>query len=247
MKPCFSLLIAVAMWLGASVSHAAADPDRTVREVQFAKGSTTAVLKGKISGRNYIDYRLRAGAGQRMKVGMQGSNLANYFNVLPPDSGNSGMYNSSISGNNFEVLLPTDGSYTVRVYLMRSAARRNESSNFTLSIAIEGKPLLPVSSKVDAVIPGTNYHAQTTVKCEPPYTKTRECEALVIRRGFDGTATVELRWDKDSKRRILFVKGKPESADVSQEFKYTRNDRGYVVVFNGDERFEIPEALIFGG
>ncbi len=247
MKPRFSMLIAAAVLLWAPVSHAATDTDRTVKEVQFAKGSTTALIKGKITGRSYIDYRLRAGAGQRMKVGMQGSNLANYFNVLPPDSENSGMYNSSTGGNNFEGLLPTDGTYTVRVYLMRSAARRNESSSFTLSVSIEGKPLLPVSSKIDAVIPGTNYHAQTTVKCEPPYTKTRECEALVIRRGFDGTATVELRWDKDSKRRILFIKGKPESADVPQKFDFTRNDRGYIVVFERDERFEIPEALIFGG
>ena len=247
MKTRFSVLIVAAAVLCVPVSRAAADPDRTAMDVQFTKGSTAAVLKGKITGRNYIDYRLRAGAGQRMRVSLQGSNLANYFNVLPPDSENAAMFIEGARDRTFEGLLPTDGTYAIRVYLMRSAARRNESSSFTLSVAIAGKPLAPVSSKIDAVLPGTNYHAQTTVKCEPLFTKTRECEALVIRRGFDGTATVELRWDKDSKRRILFVKGKPESADVPQKINYTPNDRGYVVQFNGAERFEIPEALIFGG
>ena len=38
-----------------------------------------------------------------------------------------------------------------------------------------------------------------------------ECEAYVVRRGFDGTATVELRWqsegNQEMRRRILFVMG----------------------------------------
>jgi hypothetical protein len=97
------------------------------------------------------------------------------------------------------------------------------------------------------VIPGTHYHARTTVKCEPQYTKTRECEALVVRRGFDGTATVELRWDGSGKRRILFVKGIPRSSDDPQQMRFTRKERGWEVIFNGDERFEIPEALVMGG
>lgn len=46
----------------------------------------------------------------------------------------------------------------------------------------------------------------------------RECEAFVIRCGVDGTATVEVR-----------------CGDFS------------VVRFGGDERFEIPDALVSGG
>jgi hypothetical protein len=85
------------------------------------------------------------------------------------------------------------------------------------------------------------------VRCEPRYTKVRECEAGVVRRGRDGTATVELRWDQAGKRRILFVKGKPEAADVPQPMTFTRDERGWKVSFGGDERFEIPEALVSGG
>lgn len=47
-----------------------------------------------------------------------------------------------------------------------------------------------------------------------------------MRRGFDGTATVALRWDGTSARRILFVKGEPKAADVPQAMSFTRNERG---------------------
>ena len=48
-------------------------------------------------------------------------------------------------------------------------------------------------------------------------------------------------------RRILFVKGEPKAADVPQAMTFTRNERGWMVTFNGDEHFEIPEPLVFGG
>jgi hypothetical protein len=37
------------------------------------------------------------------------------------------------------------------------------------------------------------------------------------------------------------------SADVPQPMTFTRSERGWVVIFNEDERFEIPEPLVFGG
>ena len=69
----------------------------------------------------------------------------------------------------------------------------------------------------------------------------------MVRRGFDGTATVELRWDAGRKRRILFVKGEPKAADSAQALTFTRNERGWRVSFDGEEHFEIPEALVYGG
>lgn len=84
-------------------------------------------------------------------------------------------------------------------------------------------------------------------KCEPLYSQVRECEAYVVRRGFDGTATVELHWDGDTKRRILFVKGEPKAADVPQAMTFTHDERGWRVSINNDEHFDIPEALVSGG
>jgi len=221
--------------------------ERIVKPVQFAKGKSSTVIRDRIVGRQFIDYQVPAGAGQRMTVSLKGSKGANYFNLLPPDSPDAAMAIGELLDNRFDGVLPDDGVYTVRVFLMRSAARRNEASDFTLSVGVTGAPLKRVSAKADAVLPGTRYHASTMTKCEPPYSKARDCEAYVVRRGFDGTATVELRWDADRKRRILFVKGEPKAADTPQTMTFTRNERGWSVKFGDDERFEIPEPLVFGG
>ncbi|EXI70689.1 MAG: META domain protein [Candidatus Accumulibacter sp. SK-11] len=234
-------------WAPQQAEAAAADNERVVKPVQFAKGKSSAVIRDRIVGYHYIDYQVRAGAGQRMTLSLKGSNGANYFNLLPPGSEGPAMVQGELLDNRFDSLLPDDGVYTIRVFLYRAAARRGEQSDFTLSVGVTGAPLKPVSAGTDAVLPGTRYHASTTVPCEPAFTRTRECEAFVVRRGFDGTATVELRWDGTWKRRILFVKGEPKAADVPQAMTFTRNERGWRVTFNGDEHFDIPQELVFGG
>ena len=226
---------------------AAGDSERIVRRVQFGKGSSSAVIRERIVGRQYVDHELLAGAGQRMTVSLKASNGATYFNLLPPASRDAAMAIGEQIGNRFDGLLPDDGVYTIRVFLYRAAARRNEASDFTLSIGVTGTPLKPVPAATDAVLPGTRHHASTTTPCEPLYSQARSCEALVVRRGFDGTATVVLRWDGDRQRRILFVKGEPKAADAPQAMSFTRNERGWRVSFNGEEHFEIPEPLVYGG
>lgn len=235
------MLLAVSAWA------VAAGNERTVKPVQFPKGETATTISGSIRGHHFIDYQLRAAAGQTMKINLRGSNRANYFNLLPPGSSEVAMALGDLSGNRFDGLLPDDGVYTIRVFLVRAAARRNEASDFKLSVGIEGVPLKPISAKGDAVLPGTRYNASATVPCSPALTNTRQCEALVIRRSHDGTATVELRWDKNGTRRILFIKGEPKAADVPQAMTFTRNERGWKVMFNADEYFEIPEPLVTGG
>lgn len=228
--------------------RAAADNERSVKEVRFEPGRTSAVIKGSIKGYHYVDYQLRLGAGQTLKASMQGSNLANYFNILPPDSGDVAMYIGQVGANRFEGLLPVEGLYTLRVYLMRSAARRNETSHYTLDVAVTGQPLKPLPEAQDARIPGTPYHASTTLPCTLPYEPdTKRCDAFVIRRSFDGTATVEVRGPKSYLRRVLFIKGKPVAADSTHPMTSSRQGDVTEVRFEQDERLEIPDALITGG
>ncbi len=136
------------------------------------------------------------------------------------------------------------------VYLMRSAARRNESSDYTLTIGVTGKPLVAVPASQDAVIPGTPYHASTPLTCVAnPYaeTKPQQCEGFVIRRGFDGTATVEIKQNGEVKRRILFLNGKPVASDSFESMAVTRQNDVTTVKFDSGELYEIVDALIFGG
>lgn len=94
--------------------------------------------------------------------------------------------------------------------------------------------------------PHLDVHA-TVAACVPPYTSTRACEAQGVCRGFDGTATVLMRWDEGQVRRILFVKGQVVASDAQQAFKATRTADGWLVEFGDGERYEVPEPLVMGG
>lgn len=239
-----SLMLALLPW---SVWSAESNGDRSVKAVAFPKGKTETVIEGRIKGRGYVDHTLRASAGQTLSLQLNSSHRAIYFNLLPPGSSDAAMAIGEFSGNRFDGLLPDDGIYTVRVFLIRAAARRNEAASYTLKVGAGGTALKPLAASLDALVAGTRFHAVARVKCAPAYTPTRECEAGVVRRGIDGTATVALRWDQSGMRRILFIKGEPKAADVAQAMTYTRNERGWVVSFGADESFEIPEPLVFGG
>lgn len=235
------------MLLVSSACVMAADVERIVKPVQFPQGKTSTTLQGSVKGYQTIAYRVPAAAGQTMEINFSSSHLSSYFNLIPPGSSSAAMVIGEFNDNRFKGLLPDDGVYTIQVFLMRSAARRNEVGKFTLSVGVSGAPLKPLAAEVDARLPGTRYHASTTAACEPAYTRTRECQALVVRRGQDGTATVELRWDKNSRRRILFVQGEPKAADVAQAMTFTRDERGWRITFGGEEHFDVPRPLVFGG
>ena len=127
------------------------------------------------------------------------------------------MFVGSTSGNRFSGVLPTDGDYAIRVYLMRNAARRNESAR----LHADRRRQRPGAGG-DA---GGRGRADSRARLSMPRRRSsarcrsrrmiKECDAFVIRRGFDGTATVEVRWGEGLKRRILFVKGKAVAADAT--------------------------------
>jgi hypothetical protein len=64
-------------------------------------------------------------------------NGANYFNIIAPGKADEAMFIGSTSGNQYEGVLPASGDYKVRVYLMRSAARRDEVANYRLEMIID--------------------------------------------------------------------------------------------------------------
>jgi hypothetical protein len=115
--------------------------------VHFKKGESGVTLNGQLQGEQSIDYVLRAGAGQRMKITLETNNRSNYFNVMAPGE-DTAMFIGSTLGDQFEGKLPKDGEYIVRVYLMRNAARRNETAKYTLQVAITGQ----VKSEVTAAV-----------------------------------------------------------------------------------------------
>jgi len=118
----------------------AADAGKGIRteRVQFKKGASSAVVEAKITGDETVDYVLGAKKGQYMNVSMATDNGANYFNIIAPGETDVAMFNGSMGENQFEGTLRASGDYKIRVYLMRSAARRNETAKYRLEMIISG-------------------------------------------------------------------------------------------------------------
>ncbi len=140
-----SIGFSLAACSGGSLAHAQ-ERVRT-EQVQFAAGSSGTTINDSITGYESVLYRVGAEAGQQMKVRLEPSNTATYFNVYVPGRGpgDEALVNSQFTGpmvpelNIFDGVLPISGEYAISVYMMRSAARRNEVSDYFMAISVEGE------------------------------------------------------------------------------------------------------------
>lgn len=225
------------------------------RPLQFAKGASSATVKGSIAGRQTIDYKLRAKGGQTMTVSLKSANAGLAFNVLPPGSKDVAI-EGAIELQDWSGALPADGEYTIRTYLNRAAARRGEKAAYTLTVAIDGAAAAQ-SGGGDAAAAATQRAGEGKFNATGPLPCARskgqpmgQCTFGVARAG-GGTATVVVTHPDGRKRFIFFEKGKAVGADLSQAdgnmtFSATKEADLYMIRA-GDERYEIPEAVIFGG
>ncbi|MDF0541150.1 hypothetical protein PX699_02245 [Sphingobium sp. H39-3-25] len=131
------LVVAFAVTI-AAMPATAQSPIRAER-VHFARGASSATIRGSIKGYDTIDYIVGARAGQAMSVSLKTSNMSSYFNVLPPRS-EEAIFNGSIAGSRFDGRLKDSGDYRIRVYLMRNAARRGERATYSLSVGVNARP-----------------------------------------------------------------------------------------------------------
>ncbi|MGY6216641.1 hypothetical protein ACW73L_15900 [Methylolobus aquaticus] len=222
--------------------------------VSFKTGASSATLKGAIKGDQTVDYVLAARAGQMMSVTLNTSNGANYFNVLPPGS-DAAIANGSTLGNAWTGTLPVDGDYRVRVYLMRSAARRNEQARYTLTLEIAGSKAAAAAPTGDAKVAGTPYHATGKVPCSvgPDPKGSAQCSFGVIR-GAPGTAEVHLAdpgfdvsLHKDQLRVLRFAGARVTSPDPKVRVTAEKKGDEWSIAIDGFQFFTIPEAVIVGG
>jgi hypothetical protein len=108
--------------------------------------------------------------------------------------------------------------------------------------------LLPLSAARDAKVSGTAYHATAQVACALPYqADVKSCDAGIVRRGNDGTATFDVIGPSGVQRRILFVQGKPVAADTMDPVTATRQGDVTHVKVNDNERYDVPDAFLNGG
>jgi hypothetical protein len=257
MRTFLSCLLA-ALALAAAPSFAQSDIVK--RPVQFAKGKSGATIKSSITGDQTVDYTLRAAAGQTMTVKLSGSSSV-YHNVLPPGSTGEALFVGSRDGNRSTTTLPASGEYTVRIYQMGNAASSGKRSNFTLDVAIAGGAAQPAaaqsSSEDDKMVEASarasqgKFNATGKIPCAQNKGQPMgQCDFGVARAG-GGTAAVSITLPDGRQRVIFFKAGKAVSADLSQadgnmSFSATK-EADLFMIRAGNERYEIPEAVIYGG
>jgi len=127
----------VVLGLGATIPPALA-ADR-LETVNFKRGGTSATLKGTIRGYDGVKYSVGASAGQVMSVLFSPSKRSCYMNVWTPGA-DSAAFNGSVTGNEYAANLSVSGDHAIQVYLMRNAARRNETCRYRLTVEITGTP-----------------------------------------------------------------------------------------------------------
>lgn len=238
------LPLAIGLLIFGLCQPAVADNGIQTQRVQFAKGANSAVVKGTIKGSQTIDYVLHASQGQSMNVSMATDNGANYFNILAPGETEVAFFNGSVSDNQYEGTLPATGDYKIRVYLMRSAARRNEVANYRLETIVSGPA--HGSTSHDALVPGTGFHATSKVPCvAEPNKPMSQCDAGVKRT--PGGGSVHVTTPDGGSRVITFRDGKVSGTDAGTPFRVERRGDWSIVRIGAVELYEIPDALVFGG
>jgi hypothetical protein len=108
------------------------------QQVQFARGASSATVRGRIRGYELHDYLVNARAGQRMTVEFGARGRFTYFVVRAPGS-EENLFNGPSEGGSAQLILPESGSYRIRVFQMRNAARRGATSDYSLAIGVGGR------------------------------------------------------------------------------------------------------------
>lgn len=157
------------IWLAAALAamvslsaQAATKVTPRVERVAFDKGAEAVEFNQSIQGPLTAQYRVSAKAGQILTVDLKPSNASAYFNITAKGA-DYALYNGSIMGNHFLGPLPADGEYTVQVYLMRNAARRNEVANYNLSLSLSPADATDSTRPFDQTLElqGIRFHVAT--------------------------------------------------------------------------------------
>lgn len=193
MKKLLLCLLTAALLTGTALTVEAA------KKIAFGKGKSSASVSGKVQGSNDVDYVIRASAGQTMTVDFKAGKGAAYFNVLPPGSTGEAIFVGSSEGNHFKAALPSDGDYTIRVYLMGGAKDSGKPVNYTLKVGI------PAGGKSSAA---TTSSSSSNVK-----TAEKNCLAAVAKKVGVSSSKLSVSYSSEAESGIGIDIKVPDATD----------------------------------
>ncbi|ENU21450.1 hypothetical protein F994_00017 [Acinetobacter bohemicus ANC 3994] len=208
----------------------------TEQSITFTKGTNQKTQIGKFEGYDDVQYKIYAKKGQVLKFKVTSNNNLANMNIFSPGKKpgkDEAIFIGSTEGQVGEIILPSNGEYTIQVYQMRNSARQNKTVNFQLYVQILDQKSQH-SKKFDAI-----GELPCSLNLGQP---TRQCQFGVVRQG-NGAALLTI-FSKENKEYILkFNNGKLTSPSGKTQ---KRGDLS-LVELNTNERFEIPDAVIYGG
>lgn len=128
------LLVLMAGFVLAGVGFAGAQ-DIPQQPVGFDPPGSYVRMGGTLTGSQMQEFVVTAEAGQTLSVDILTQDPPVYFNLLPP-GGDVALFVGSTSGAVADVPLAENGAYRLRLYLMRSAARRDEVGRYDIGLAL---------------------------------------------------------------------------------------------------------------
>jgi len=110
-------------------------PDETLNTLDFP-ASGTKTLSGRIEGYKSVAYALPVRKGQRLEVTMESPSTSAYFNIQDAkDTSGAALFAGETEGTNTALLrVQEDATYVLRPFLVRAAARRGASADYTFKI-----------------------------------------------------------------------------------------------------------------
>ncbi|MCO6386783.1 hypothetical protein [Aliihoeflea sp. 40Bstr573] len=224
------VLIALHIFVAATASVGAQETSSI--EVDAGR---SVVVEDAISGYDYLDFTVDTAAGDVLAVILAATDLSTYFNVMSPNV-DEAIFNGSIEGDSFAGTVDTAGLQTIRVYMMRNAARRGETSRFALAI---GRPGTGGVDGMDALVAGSPFHATAQIDCGA--TGERRCPAGVVRGAAGKTAIFVTNPDTGIRHWIDLDQG-----TIDGPAARTRQEGDTLHVTLGDAEYRIPQAFVTG-
>ncbi|HSE40229.1 MAG TPA: META domain-containing protein [Acidobacteriota bacterium] len=243
------------------VTTLVAEENQPAKRLQFEKGKNETTVQGKIQGYDTAEYLIQAGAAQTIDVTLQTKHSATYFNVFAPGAQpgrDAALFAGEIGGQHFQGKLTIAGDYLVQIYMMRSAARRKETAQFTLNIRIEGtadfsakSPEVgpwPIDTDASGDLPCSTDGKNLNLQC--PFRVKRNTYGATIWTIKPGE-TRDLKQLKFEDLRVLYFEKMDNkenfSVKGSSKVSWERAEDNWIVTVADHECYKIPDTVIHGG
>lgn len=107
-------------------------------DVKFRTGTSSATSSNSVTGYGTADFYVKANSGQEMTAKLTSTNKFLYFLVIKDPALPEAIADDARDTTEWTGTLSSDGTYIVRVFLVRAEARRNKRPvKFTLRIGVK--------------------------------------------------------------------------------------------------------------